>query len=275
MIARCYGDHVWEEFGLDDSSTVDISMNEKGKYHDVQEVREIEYSDERDEYGSDAEFANFREIKGGSLRDGMFYRSASPCNDQHCRAFYTDKLAEDNNIGLIINLSDNKEIYEDFCVQEGYKSDYYSMLYNDGKVLFMPINANYKSDDVAARIAESFMSMAKQKSPTLIHCLEGKDRTGFASALLLALAGASMQEIMDDYMISYDNYYGITEESDPVKYNAVLESFKSFIRYLCNAGEEDDLSNLDIKTGAEEYLKKGGLDPAQIKEIEDYITVEK
>lgn len=71
------------------------------------------------------------------------------------------------------------------------------------------------------------------------------------------------------------NIYPDAKESDPVKYNALLESFKSFIRYLCNAGEEDDLSNPDIKTGTEEYLKKGGLDPAQIKEIEDYITVEK
>ena len=53
--------------------------------------------------------------------------------------------------------------------------------------------------------------MTEHSGPCLIHCVEGKDRTGFVCALMLALAGASAQEIIDDYMITYYNYYGITK----------------------------------------------------------------
>ena len=41
--------------------------------------------------------------------------------------------------------------------------------------------------------------------------------------LVEALAGAEYQQIADDYMVTYDNYYGITAESEPDKYKTILE----------------------------------------------------
>ncbi|MCI1921451.1 MAG: tyrosine-protein phosphatase [Liquorilactobacillus nagelii] len=38
------------------------------------------------------------------------------------------------------------------------------------------------------------------KEPLIFHCFAGKDRTGFAAALLLKLAGVSENDIFDDYL---------------------------------------------------------------------------
>ncbi len=272
VIARVYGDPTWEEFGLDDSSAVVITMNKKGHYLVTQQLNEIVYSDIRDDYASDAEFANFREIEGGSVADDMFYRSASPCNDQYNRASCIDDMIEEYNIGYVLNLADTDEKYEDYREETGFDSGYYDMLYNKGCVLMVSLNSNYRSDVYAGKIADAFLKVSGQNEPVLIHCLEGKDRTGFAAALLLALADATPQEIIDDYMITYDNYYGINSESDPVKYDVILDNVRGFLCYMCDAPDEKDITGLDIKSGAENYLRKGGLDDAQITQIENFIS---
>jgi protein tyrosine/serine phosphatase len=53
-----------------------------------------------------------------------------------------------------------------------------------------------------ARIIETIESAP---SGVLYFCAVGKDRTGVVSALLLKRAGASRQEIVDDYTASYEN----------------------------------------------------------------------
>ena len=44
--------------------------------------------------------------------------------------------------------------------------------------------------------------LAAQGSPVAWHCSAGKDRTGFASAILLRILGVPQQTILDDYMLS-------------------------------------------------------------------------
>lgn len=44
----------------------------------------------------------------------------------------------------------------------------------------------------------------EQNLPLLFHCSAGKDRTGFAAALLLAALGVDRKTIMEDYMLSSD-----------------------------------------------------------------------
>ena len=132
------------------------------------------------------------------------------------------------------------------------------------------MNANYRSDGFAAILSGAFLAMAEEDGPTLIHCVEGKDRTGFACALLLALADATEQEIIDDYMITYANYYRITKESDARKYEAILVNVNDFIACLRNT----DTGTVSLKLGAELYLQRGGLTADQIAHIEAAITTE-
>jgi protein-tyrosine phosphatase len=50
------------------------------------------------------------------------------------------------------------------------------------------------------RFAEFFGHLLASGEPTVFHCTAGKDRTGFAAALLLHAVGAPKDEVMRDYL---------------------------------------------------------------------------
>ncbi len=52
------------------------------------------------------------------------------------------------------------------------------------------------------RFAEFFGHLLESDQPTVFHCTAGKDRTGFAAALLLKAVGASDDEILHDYLLT-------------------------------------------------------------------------
>lgn len=51
-----------------------------------------------------------------------------------------------------------------------------------------------------------FQHLLSAPSPTVFHCTAGKDRTGFAAALLLSALGVERKAIMDDYLLTNDLY---------------------------------------------------------------------
>lgn len=50
------------------------------------------------------------------------------------------------------------------------------------------------------RFAEFFSHLLESDEPTVFHCTAGKDRTGFAAALVLMALGAAEDEVMRDYL---------------------------------------------------------------------------
>lgn len=52
------------------------------------------------------------------------------------------------------------------------------------------------------RFAEFFGHLLASGEPTVFHCTAGKDRTGFAAALLLSALGAHPDEVMADYLLT-------------------------------------------------------------------------
>jgi protein-tyrosine phosphatase len=54
------------------------------------------------------------------------------------------------------------------------------------------------------RFAEFFAQLLASDEPTVFHCTAGKDRTGFAAALLLKAVGASDAAVMHDYLLTND-----------------------------------------------------------------------
>lgn len=57
---------------------------------------------------------------------------------------------------------------------------------------------------------------ADSGSASLIHCTAGKDRTGFAAAMILAAIGVPRQTIMQDYMLT-EKYFSVDQEILRVK----------------------------------------------------------
>lgn len=49
-------------------------------------------------------------------------------------------------------------------------------------------------------VGQALRSMAAERRPALVHCVNGKDRTGVLCATLLRVAGATEAEVMEDYL---------------------------------------------------------------------------
>jgi protein-tyrosine phosphatase len=56
--------------------------------------------------------------------------------------------------------------------------------------------------DNTARFRTLFAHLLEDRAPLVIHCTAGKDRTGFASALILHALGVSDEVIAEDYLLT-------------------------------------------------------------------------
>ena len=101
-----------------------------------------------------------------------------------------------------------------------------------------------------------------------MHCALDKDRTGFIRLLLEMLAEAEYQEMLDDYMLSYDSFYRVMKISDPTKYNMIRdEYFNVLIRHIVE-DETVDPKTADLVPYAEQYLREGGMSQADLDSLQ-------
>ena len=111
-----------------------------------------------------------------------------------------------------------------------------------------------------------------------ISCSQGKDRTGVYCAMLEALAGASYQEVRDDFLLSMCNYYGIEEGSE--EYDTVGWMGIDRIFYIFRDPEvlehvtDVDWSGMDIREYDAEAIVTGyllgiGMGEEQLEMLKD------
>ena len=133
------------------------------------------------------------------------------------------------------------------------------------------MSADYASADFKQKLASGLKKMLSSEGPVFIHCMEGKDRTGFVCCLLESLAGASYDEMLDDYMMTYENYCGITKQDSPEKYDAIASLyFDAFIAFL--HGTEEHGAAGDYTQDAVSYLSGGGMTAEEINALREMIT---
>ena len=264
-----YGAPLWDTAGLSENDTATVTLAKAGAYLTTQESFDITYTNNRSDYASDEQFANFRALSGGSLKPGAAYRSASPVDNEYGRASYVEDLMKKAGIAYDLDLSDNTGEIDKFEQESKAQSvdfSYFNGLQNAGAVGALDLSASYPTTAFAQTLCAGLVDMSQHEGPYLIHCIEGKDRTGFVCALLEALCGATYDEIVADYMITYDNYYGITKESAPDKYNAIVDlNINGMLAFL--AGVDDkatDLRTISYADPARNYLKSGGMSDEQI-----------
>lgn len=126
--------------------------------------------------------------------------------------------------------------------------------------------------------AEAFRAMFKHllehdSRGALIHCAIGKDRTGFAVAMILAVLGVPKESIVKDYMLT-GNYLNIDDEVLRIieKYSwggnaknlrPVLEVKERYLRSAFNAIDENFSS---FEHYLEEALKLGTVEREALKD---------
>ena len=262
-----YGDDLWTKYNLTTDDRVSIVLNKEDKYLNIQEARNIKYSDEQGSQ-SDIEFGNFRSVSVSNIKPNILYRSASPNNNEHKRASVVDGLIKEAGIKYIVNLSDSEEDISNHINSEDFASPYFLSLYNDKKVIALSMNMQFKSESFSLKLVNGLMGIINNDGPYLVHCVEGKDRTGFVIMVLEALMGSTYDEMEKDYMETYKNYYSITKESDKEKYNTIKETnLDIMLRYITNSEDYIDLSRIDYSSKTKEYLLSIGMSEENISKL--------
>lgn len=265
-IAVCinYGDFCAEK-EVEIGEVAEISIYEKAGMRDIQELYALQYSNNPDDYRDDTTFANFRSVAIGRIGEGKLYRSASPINNENDRAVCADDLIESVGVTTVLNLADSDEDLEGYMAAADSESTYYRSLYDGGRVIAIDLTGNFYSEEFAKSVARGFTFLAQNETPYLIHCNEGKDRTGFAAMLLEALMGATLEEITEDYMITFYNYYGIDKEREPDRYQAVLDvNLLEMLRHVTGAESVEKLGQINLETAVTDYLINSGMSEENI-----------
>ena len=232
---------------------VKISLKEAGAYREEWLVRQLVRTDAREDYAhlSDEAFANFRVVDTTGMGAGKLYRSSSPINPGIGRSTYADAAAKNAGIVTVINLADASNTY-------ALPIDAY---YNSCQVTYLNLGMEFLAETFTESLAVGMRAIINGEGPYLIHCNEGKDRAGFVSALLECLMGATVDEVADDYMETYINYYGVEKGSE--KYDAVLNN--NLIKSLNAVFGVDDIYTADLAIEAEAYMtEKLGLSADEV-----------
>lgn len=241
-----------------------IALNETSKYSYIEEVGNLVSSNNFADYENEIEFANFREVKVGDIKEGRLFRSASIIDNSANRRDYAAKLALDNGIKTIINTIDKVDAYNELLTTIEGES---KTLIENCTVINAPISNDYQAEKNNKMIVEGLNELINNDLPCLIHCLEGKDRIGYELAIIEALCNATYEEIVDDYMLTYKNYFGLTKDNEPEKYNYIKET--NIDAMLTFITKTKDLQDLNYQEAATTFLIDYGMSEENINALID------
>lgn len=111
-----------------------------------------------------------------------------------------------------------------------------------------------------------FGHLLEDRAPLVIHCTAGKDRTGFASALILHALGVADEIIAEDYLLTNQHY-----KRDAAAATDLPEDVRSAIgsveaSYLAAAFEAVGKDYGDLETYLRDGLKLGTAERTALKE---------
>lgn len=263
----------WTQYKFKKGDKVYVEIYKVGGYKAVYEAMCLHLSNKRKAFQSNKSFCNFRSINGGKIKPNRAFRSASPCNNMHYRAKYVDDLVYENDIKYIINLSDSEKKIKSLIKLDNFNSLHWKKIYDDKKVLCLSLAIDMWDLEAKQKVVYALKESLKQPLPFLIHCTEGKDRTGFVCLIIEALCGATYNELIDDYMESYKNYYNLSKTKDSKKYNLIKNfTIDELLENLTNSSNETAMYNMRFDSFARQYLKDGGMDDSDINKLIDRLT---
>ncbi len=192
-----------------------FELYEKDGYAEQFKIYDLRRSNNREDYPelNDEEYCNFRNICVGSMKKDLLYRGSSPINDFMGRAKYVDRFLKQYNIKTMINLTDDEEHAKKF---PGYEDTYYSKQ----NIIFLNVNADVTSYNFGKSVLKAMRFVIEHEGPYFIHCMEGQDRTGAICAIFESLLGASKNELIYDFMKTYENFYKVERGSE--QYKAII-----------------------------------------------------
>ncbi|MCQ2609757.1 MAG: tyrosine-protein phosphatase, partial [Lachnospiraceae bacterium] len=203
---------------------------------------------------TDEEYANFRLVETTGMGSHL-YRGSSPIQERLNRYMYIDKFLEKYKIKNIINLTDREEWQSK---HKGYENSYYSKQ----NVLCLSLSVDMLSDRYKNGVRKALQFIIDNEPPYYVHCVEGQDRTGFFCGMLEFFMGASFEEVVTDYMKTYDNYYGIKKGDQRYPYFA-----DDMIQVYERCFYTEPITNIDLKEASTNYFKELGFDDDALEKL--------
>jgi len=268
-----------ERIGGKIGDKIEITLAEHHGYKETWEVMKSIYYPEREKYDSDEIFANFREVTTSGMGRGVLYRSSNPLNpkDNAVRYAYVDRLAKSAGIKTEIDLADTKDKIANYRMMEGFESTYCPNLFDQEKVIALGLTADTYSTTFMHKLGDGLRFMLNNDAPYLVHCNEGKDRCGFVIILLESLAGATYEQVAEDYMQTLINFYKI--QKDDASYTLrkklsvdrlvwLLENISAVDDYTNISWEDKDPSTVNLQQAARNYILQCGLTQEECNKLE-------
>lgn len=207
---------------------------------------------------SDAQYANFRIVATTGMGKNAMYRGASPLRSSNGRTKQAMKAIKAAGIRTVINMSDDME---DVKKNENYGKSYYATV----AVWAKKMTTSFQSQAFRKYIPSICRFMIENEGPYYVHCIWGKDRTGFMCAVLECLMGASGKEVVRDYLVTYYNFYGVkvgSSSSEYITYNKI----RNQLAHAFGVGSILD-PEVDLSACAEAYLLGCGLSEEEIGQL--------
>lgn len=83
--------------------------------------------------------------------------------------------------------------------------------------------------------------------------------------------GAGVDEIVEDYMVTYENYYGVQRGTS--KYDKIAEgNIKESLRSICGMESGASMDYVELAAAAESYLTSIGMDQLQIQKLKTKLS---
>lgn len=198
----------------------------------------------------------------------MLYRSSSPIDPkQGERRFAADVLLRRAEIAAVVNTSDCRFRFRGF---PGYWDTYYARLDATDQVA-LNMGHDYPSEAFLEDMYNGLDFISERPGPYLIHGTEGIERTGYVCMVLEALMGASKEELLADYLRSYEEYRLV--EPDTALWRAARAEAVSNLLTFTGAADEVALDAMDLAAATRTYLlEQVGLTEKQIELISAHLS---
>ena len=151
----------------------------------------------------DDQLVNFREICMGKIVPGILYRCSNPLKGGELKKI-KKSLAVKAGINCVINLEDSISVLENLSEDVPW----YHNLVIAKKVIALPMTFTIIGVEFnEKKLKAALQFIITHEGPYLIHCFAGVDRTGIVSILLEALMEATLHDITEDYLKSFNSLY--------------------------------------------------------------------
>jgi protein-tyrosine phosphatase len=194
---------------------------------------------------ADAQTVNVREISVGKIAPKMLYRSSHPIKD-YKQETVISLLASKARIAAVLNLCDTNS----GIIKKAFFAPWYNRLLKSSRVLALGMDFNHTSEPFRKKLKKALQFIINTEGPWLIHCHAGVDRTGYVSIILEAFMGATLDEISNDYLLSFNSIFdsSIFDESKKADSRVVM-------RLLSNICDSTDITDQNLQGITEIYLK--------------------